>query len=153
MRIETIGDVVHWARGHHQELSARLASSSATPPNDERARLLLSYLATHERKLSELLEHVEAAGDLGALNTFCYDYLDASPLEAHSVTETSWAGLDPAEILLRIEREHEQLIALYRHLRGQVDGVAAQELLDELISLERHEAMQVAQGANRLQDY
>ena len=153
MRIEAIGDVVHWARQHHGKLSALLRSAGERSADDERARLLLAYLSEHEEKLSGLLEHVEHSGDAKALHTYCYDFLDAAPFEPHPAADAPWTGLDPVEIVARIEHEHAQLVALYRHLRRQVDGVAAQELLDELIELERHEAMRIAQGANRFRDY
>lgn len=48
----------------------------------------------------------------------------------HPAQDASWTGLDPADIMVRIEHEHNQLIAL-----------------------EEHEAMSIAQGANRLNDY
>lgn len=153
MGVETIGDVLHWARNHHQRLSEALGASNSLPAGDERAKLLLSYLSVHESRLTEMLEFLEESGDLKALNTHCYDYLDKSPFKPHPAQDASWAGLDPADIMVRIEHEHNQLIALYRHLRGQVDRSAAQEMLDQLIALEEHEAMSIAQGANRLNDY
>lgn len=153
MAIETIGDVVGWARGHHDRLAAQLESSSATTLDNERVQLLLSYLSAHEQKLSDLLDLMEETGDVKALHTWCYDFLDASPIKPHPAAEESWSGLGADEIMKRIGHEHAQLIALYRHLRDQVERVAAQELLDELIALEEHDAMQVAQGVNRLHDY
>lgn len=153
MTIEKIGDVVSWARRHHDALSSQLASSSADSGDNERLRLLLAYLSAHEKKLSDLLELMEADGDLKALQTHCYDYLDESPYKPHPEADVPWTALTPEEIMQRIEHDHNQLIALYRHLRGQVDRIAAQVLLDELIALEEHDAMLIAQGANRLNDY
>lgn len=48
MGVETIGDVLHWARDHHQRLSEALGASRSLPAGDERAKLLLSYLSVHE---------------------------------------------------------------------------------------------------------
>jgi hypothetical protein len=52
----------------------------------------------------------------------------------------------------RLEHEHGQIITLYKHLRSRVETPAAQDYMDQLISLEEHEGMRMLQSANRLDD-
>ncbi len=152
MKVETIADVVHWAHDHHAALSASL-EASVGEAEDERARLLLSYLADHERKLTELLDVMESDGDRKALHTWCYDFLDSYALERESEDDSPpWSELSTTDITLRIVKDHNNLLELYRHLHTLVDTDSARALVGELIALEEHEAMRVAHGANRLND-
>lgn len=47
MEVETLRDVVRWTRGVHSELSECL-SMCQKDNEDERAKLVLSYLSNHE---------------------------------------------------------------------------------------------------------
>lgn len=60
--------------------------------------------------------------------------------------------LDIQSLMARIIDQHNQVIELYRYLHAQEGAPSAKELLQNLIELEEHEAMQMALGSNRLND-
>ena len=133
-------------------MTRRKLEASTADAMDNRGQLLLAYLSAHERKLTDLLEIMESEGDIKALQTWCYDYLRSYPIEHAPTDDKDWSDLSTDEIMVRIENDHNRLIDLYRHLRDQVDTDPAQALVDELLSLEQHDAMAISQGANRLND-
>jgi hypothetical protein len=151
MKVETLGEVIHWAREYHQVLGDCLQHCSEHALI-ERGQMLLQYLADHETRLSDVLQGFEQSGDTKALNTWCYDYLEHYPIEPHSDCDRPFAELSTHQIMQRLEQEHSQIIALYKHLRERVEAPSATELVDQLISLEVHEAMRASQSANRLED-
>ncbi|MDZ7782171.1 MAG: ATPase [Halioglobus sp.] len=151
MKIETIRDIIQWSRRYHREIARRLAAS-ISGSEKERLRMLMRYLADHERGLIAVLDKFQEHGELSALNTWCYDYLESWPIEKHPQFDKPFVQMDTGELVGAIEHEHNQIVALYRHIREQVDSASAQELMDELISLEEHSAMQAVQSANRFED-
>ncbi|MEX0942948.1 MAG: ATPase [Pseudomonadales bacterium] len=151
MKIETISDIIDWTRQYHELLSRCLAQ--AKDENlAERARLLLDYLAKHEHQLSLVLQGFEDSDNLKALHTWCYDYLDKYPVKPHPACDKPYAKMSTGEIIKQVEYENGQILALYRHVRSRVDSPSAIELIEQLISLEEHEAMRMAHSANRLED-
>ena len=151
MQIETLKDVLHWTTEFHQHLSQCLTHCADSNENT-RAKLLLDYLATHETKLAQILHRFEQTANTNALNTWCYEYLDKHPIIQHNQCDKPFAKMNTHEIMGIIVDQHEQLISLYRYLQSRADTVSAQELLGNLTSLEEHEAMQMMQSANRLED-
>jgi hypothetical protein len=61
-------------------------------------------------------------------------------------------GLAGLTVMTRIIDQHNQMIELYRYLHAQAGAASAKELLQSLITMEEHEAMQMVMGNNRLQD-
>lgn len=151
MQIETLNDVLDWTLNFHQHLSKCLEHCSSTQES-ERAKLLLQYLASHEKKLSNVIEDFQQTASSSALNTWCYEYLEKYPLDRHTRCSKPFAELSSKEIIKQVEDFHAPVIALYRYLRSRADAPSAHELLDQLTSIEEHEAMQMAHGANRLED-
>ena len=151
MTIETLKDVLHWTTNFHQKLSDCLTHSTDNNEN-ERAKMLLVYLAEHERELANVVAQFEKNGNTHALNTWCYEFIDKHPLTQHQLDDAIFAKLDATEIMARVVDQHQQVIELYRYLFTRADIPSARALLENLKSLEEHEAMQMSQGANRLSD-
>jgi len=151
MQVENLRDILHWTKEFHQHL-ADCMKNCASQQLNERAKMLLDYLSEHEYKLSSLLESFEASADQNALNTWVYEYLDKSPIKGHEKCDKPFAEMTTEEIIGEIEDQHQQVIALYRYLIGRAEIPSAIELLEQLASLEEHEAMQMTHGANRLED-
>lgn len=151
MRIESIEDVLQWTNEYHSRL-AKCLGHCRDASTIERGRMLLDYLAVHERKLAETVEGFRTQSDKGALHTLCYDYLQRYPVKPHPDCDMPFAEMTPEQVMQQIEHEHGQIIDLYKHLRSRVDAISAVELIDELISLEEHQAMQMSHTANRFHD-
>ena len=151
MQVETLRDVLNWTREHHQHLASCM-QHCADENESERAKLLLDYLSDHEQKLVEVLDGFRETADSKALDTWCYEYLDKHPIVRHGKCDKPFAEMTADEIITEISHQHGQIIELYRYLRGRDAALSWQELLDQLVSLEEHESMQMVQAANRLHD-
>lgn len=151
MQIETLKDVLHWTTEFHQHLSKCLLHCADKNESD-RAKMLLGYLAEHEEKLAHVVDQFEKTGDSHALNTWGYEYLNKHPIVQHQHCDAPFAELDTMQIMAVIVEQQQQVIELYRDLFARADIPSARELLENLKSLEEHEAMLMSQGANRLDD-
>jgi len=151
MQVETLKDVLNWSREFHQHLASCM-HHCADQNESERAKLLLDYLADHEQKLVVVLDGFKKTADVKALNTWCLEYLDKHPIIRHEKCDKPFAQMNADEIITEITHQHGQVIELYRYLRGRDAAPSYRELLDQLLSLEEHEAMRMTQAANRLHD-
>lgn len=151
MQIETLKDVIQWTQLYHQKLS-KCMQECKTKQTDERAQLLLDYLIEHEEKISSMLPLFEAKADKNTLDTWCIEYIDKSPINPYTACNLSFANLSTQEIITEIETQHNHIIELYRYLIGRASIPSYIELMTELVSMEEHEAKNMMQGANRLED-
>ena len=151
MAIETLKDVLHWTTEFHEQLSECL-EHCADKNESERSKMLLDYLAKQEEKLSHIVNQFEKTGDNGALNTWCYEYINKHPIVRHVHCEATFSKLNATEIMEVFVDQHEQVIELYHYLASRADIPSAKELLESLKSLEEHEIMRMVQTANRFQD-
>jgi rubrerythrin len=151
MQVETLKDILQWTKEFHQHLSQRL-SRGVDKNTDERARMMLAYLADHEKSLAKVLKNFVATGDEHALNTWCYEYVSKYPIVQNRYADASFADLDATQIMDVIVDQHQQVIEMYRYLAGRAEISAAREMLESLLSLEEHEMMRMVQSANRLED-
>ncbi|XOZ34383.1 ATPase [Halomonadaceae bacterium KBTZ08] len=151
MEIKTFKDLIDWTRNlHHQ--TANCLAHCATEHEQERARALLDYLATHEKELEKTVEGFETEGDTGALKTWIYDYLSHKPIETHRTCDAPYTKLDFNSIAGEIFDFHDQVIELYQNLADRAEIPEAREMAENLLALERHEAMRIAREVGRMQD-
>lgn len=151
MQVETLQDVLHWTTEFHQYLSDCLLHCADKNESD-RATMLLDYLAEHESRLASVVEQFEKNGNSNALHTWCYEFIEKHPIVRSQHCDAPFAELDTEQIMTVIVDQQQQVIELYRDLFARADIPSARELLENLKSLEEHEAMLMSQGANRLND-
>lgn len=152
MQVKTLKDVLHWSSEFHRLLSNCLQHCTERDEN-ERARMLLDYLSTHESHLHTVLQQFEETRSINALSTWSDEYLDKHPLLHYQHCDKPFEGLTTLEIMAVVMEQHKQIIELYRHLHERADNTEIRDLLGQLVALEEHEAVSMAQGANRLEDY
>jgi len=151
MRAETVDDLVAWTRDTHGYLARRL-QQNADQQTRTRSELLMRYLAEHEAALETMVGEYEGRADFGTLGTWVYDYVTENPVTIDRLEESAHRDVDLEEISATIFAVHSQLIELYRYLLGRADTPEVRELVSELLALEKHEAMRLAQQVNRLSD-
>lgn len=151
MEVETLKDVLYWTREFHRHLSECLTRGTDRN-NDQRARMMLAYLADHEKVLAQVISGFERSGNEHALNTWCYEYVQKHPIVQGMHCEAPFSELDAQQIMEVVTDQHAQVIALYRHLVSKEILPAAREILESLKSVEEHEMMRMAQAANRFSD-
>lgn len=89
-------------------------SHCATKNEEERARALLDYLATHESEMERIVNEFKSQGDSKALETTVYDYLSHHPIKTHRTCDESYAQLDFEGICREVFDFHDQIEDLYR---------------------------------------
>lgn len=151
MQVETLRDVINWTYEFHRHLTERL-TEGASQTKSERCKMLLDYMSEHEQRLAHTVREYEKTGNEHALNTWCYEYLDKHPIIHHHYTDTQFSELSSINITQLVIHQHKQVIDLYRYLAERADIRVAKDLLNDLLSLEEHEIMVMAQSANRLED-
>lgn len=151
MEVETLRDILHWTRELHQYL-ADCIKRGATRNEDQRAKLLLDYLADHERKLAHTLERFEETASPKALDSWVYEYLDRTPITRLPASDRSFSAAGAREAMAEVIELHEQVLSLYHYLQGRAETASTRELLDELTDLEQHQTMQMVHNANRFED-
>ncbi|HDY85935.1 hypothetical protein LCGC14_0996180 [marine sediment metagenome] len=151
MQVETLKDLLNWTVDFHHQLSGSLADSAGENDN-ERAKLLLNYLAEHEQNVCKIIKEFLTNANSNALNTWCYEYLNKHSIIKHTHADAPFADFDTAKINEAVTHLHQQVITLYEDLLAQIPANSAHELLEEVFSLEQHEAMRISQSANRLED-
>lgn len=151
MKIERFEDLIDWTRDTHRHLSKCLGRSSQAH-EDIRAQWLLSYVAAHEQALAGTIDRIEEHADPKALHTWICDYLERNPVLRNQPCDRPYAQMSVDEIAREIFTVHNQVIDLYRSLarRAEIDG--ARELAGELLALEEHETMRLAQQVGRINE-
>ena len=151
MQVETLEDVLHWTGQFHKQLSICL-DHCADRHLQERASLLLEFLARHEAQLSTLLEAFARSSEAKVLHTWCYEYLDRKPIVQHRHCHAPYTELDTPQIIDVILEQHEQVIDLYKYLLSRAETPEVRELLSSLVALEEEAVRSMIDGANRLED-
>ncbi|CCK76888.1 MAG: ATPase [Oleispira antarctica] len=151
MEVETLRDVIHWARGVHLQLSECL-SECQEDAVDERAKLVLSYLSNYENKLAKVVEKFEESGDEHALNTWCIEYITKFKLKSGEFCDKPFVNLNAQQIVATVVEKHQYLLSFFRFLSMQTAIPCTKELMEELSSFEEHETMKMVQATNRFED-
>lgn len=151
MNVETFKDVIEWTQALHHRLAECLQHCS-TKHEEQRAKWLLSYLADHESELATVVAGFEQNADPKALNTWVYDYLGHQPVDPHRTCDAPYSQMTFEQISHAVFDLHNQVIDLYRYLESRAEIPEAQVLLKQLLCIEEHETMRLAQQAARIGD-
>ncbi len=93
MEVRTFSDLIEWTRGLHANLADCLAHC-ASRHGDERASLLLDYLASHESEMEKMVAAFKRQADPKAMRTYVYDYMPHKSITTHLVCDDHYARLD-----------------------------------------------------------
>lgn len=151
MQIKTFSELIEWTRTMHENLAQCLAHC-ASRHTDERASLLLEYLAAHETEMEKMVAGFERQADPKAANTYLYDYIPHDPIKAHLVCDDHYTKLDTGAISAEVFGFHEQIISLYRTLVGKAQIREAVELMQSLLDMEEQETKRLVRQVERMED-
>ncbi|MFN2289131.1 MAG: hypothetical protein ABR578_12440 [Chromatocurvus sp.] len=149
MEVKTFFDLIDWSRGLHASLAECLAHG-ASRHQDERAALLLDYLASHESAMEEMVASFERKADPKAAQTYVYDYIPHSPITTHLVCDDHYATMDADAIRTEVVDFHEQIISLYQTLVGKAEILEAEELVALLLDMEENETKRLVRQTGRM---
>jgi len=151
MRFATVKDIIEAARRLHEALSRQYAELEQLATS-ERARLMLDYLARHERLLAEALRGYEEDAAKGVLSTWLQyaPRLDSGPL----VEKIRGVDLNDVEAVVAAALAvDDYLFEVYREIEEQADIEPLREVARSLQQIERNEEHLLARDALRLHDY
>lgn len=151
MEIKTFEDLIDWTRQLHSHL-AKCLHESAEKHSNERASALLDYIAHHESLLAKAVAESEKQADPKVLQTRLYDYLNHKPFTPGQACDARFTTLDFDDIAREIFEFHDQVMDLYDSLIGKAEIEGAKTLLEDLLALEKHEAMQLSSQIGRMSD-
>ena len=150
MNIERCEHLIDWTSQTHTRLSSCM-SEAAEERSDSLARMLLVYLAQHEQELTRTIARIKEHADSSALHTRLHDAVQGDTL-ALDLDSEAYARMSVDEISREIFAIHNQIIDLYRSLETRPGLDRARELLGEMLQLEEHETMRLAQQVNRMHE-
>lgn len=152
MEFKQVGDILDWSKAIHAELAERY-QALAGELTQQRAVLLLDYLADHQKQLEQALAALKEDVNAGLLNTWTrIELADAFPsnlMELRAQLNT----LSTSDILNLAISYHDRLIALYRELSQSAELESSRELFRGLADLEHHDKLITVRDAQRLEDY
>lgn len=151
MEVKTFSDLIDWTRQLHNHL-AKCLSHGAAKQREETAKLLLEYLADHERKMAKMVTRFEEQADAKAMHTYVYDHLSHKPISINERCDPSYGVMSYDDICREVFNFHEQVMDLYRTLLGKAETDTIRDLLQSLLDMERHEAMRLASQTGRMHD-
>ncbi|KJH81019.1 ATPase [Pseudomonas sp. KSR10] len=150
MNIERCEDLIDWTSQAHARLSTCM-SDGANERSDSLAKMLLVYLAQHEQGLTSTIARIKEHADPRALHTRLHDAVEGDRL-ALDLDGEAYGQMSVDEISREIFAIHNQIIDLYRSLETRPGLDRARELLEEMLQLEEHETMRLAQQVNRMHE-
>ncbi|WP_035578034.1 hypothetical protein [Halomonas sp. TG39a] len=148
MSVETIQQMLKMTRLLHTNLAYSLNKASLSTKK-EKVRMLLDYLSLHEKELSRVLALSEQDAQSAAIHTWCVEHFDKNFITLENI---DYSNMTFAEIMCSIVTIHNKIIELYRYLALRAETVVANELLNNLLTLEQHEAMRMVRDAQELED-
>ncbi|MCW8193862.1 ATPase [Proteobacteria bacterium 005FR1] len=148
MKVEKLHDLVEWTRQTHQHLGEAFARAGDSQ-QEARAKHLLQYLADHEKRLAGVVSRFEQEASAKALDTWVGDYLSQTPIDPQRTGVVPYESMSFDEIATAVVDTHDQIIDLYRYLKGRADNPEARQLAEDLLSMEEQEAVALADQANR----
>ncbi len=146
MKAETFADLIKWNTGVHQMLADRM-HKGAEVNGDERAKGLLTYLAGHEQKLAETVRKIGERADHKALSTWLYEHVseDLPPKDDRKLDFDNW---DYERISAEVVDIHNQIIDLYLSMIERAAIPEAEDVMQELYDMQKHETLRLADQVN-----
>jgi hypothetical protein len=155
MSIKTFGELIDWTRKLHEHL-ARCLAQGASQHKEERARMLLEYLAAHEAEMERVVGEFEHTASSKALKTYVpylYAELEQRPIRTHRIGDVPYGSLSIDDIFREVFDFHDQVIDFYRQLSNEAQIPEAEELLGALLAFERHDAMRLARQTASINEF
>lgn len=147
MRIESFQGLIEWTQASHAAMAKCLSSCASENP-DERASLVLTYLATHEAKLEKMVaqyarrdsedEGDELPSDIAA--------------EVLPQCNGRFAKLSADQITDQVFKYHAHIIQFYDDMIAKVKNRRTAEKMTEMRDMELKESKLLVRQTGRMQD-
>lgn len=147
MKIESFKGLIEWTQASHTAMAKCLASCASENP-DERASLVLTYLAAHEAKLEKMVAQY-ARGDSEAGGRELPDNVAAAgPVQCNG----RFAKLSADQITEQVFEYHADIIKFYDDMIAKVKNRRTVEKMTEMRDMELKESKLLVRQTGRMQD-
>ena len=149
--METVKNILDWTQKLHQRLSDAYGEA-AEEIGDERASMLLKYVAAHERVLSESITRFKKDSNVQLMDTWFLEYVGNVPFMIHSPPVSGFPTSDPAAIIEMTIKAHQSLIDMYKEFAELAKNSKVKELFEEMLFLENSELKRMVTSMQRMTD-
>jgi hypothetical protein len=149
MRFRNVREILDWTKTFHEALATEY-EEMAIGHERERVGLLLSYLADHERVLSDALTHYEEDQTHSILET-CYAPDVELPEDVHALAEKI-ETLDTMSVMKLAVQFHEILVCLYRKLAEKAPSQEVKALFENIARHESREKINTVRNTGQFED-
>lgn len=144
-------DVIDQAHAFHAQLAGYFAGLSDAADN-ERVRLLYSYLSQHEQLLSQILARYQGDAPARLLDAWLQNVPDERALHACAVLDLR-PDADPDDVVQASLSYDDCLIELYRAMQEASTQPEVRELFENLLALEENEKHRTTLNMQSLYDW
>lgn len=145
-------DVLDQAHAFHTQLAGYFAGLSDAADN-ERVRLLYSYLSQHEQLLSQILTRYRGDAPSRLMDAWLQNVPDDRALHACAVLDLQ-PDTDPDDVVTASLSYDDCLISLYKAMQeASTQQPEVKELFDTLLALEENEKHRTTLNMQSLYDW
>lgn len=149
MRFEQVKDVLHHVIDFHAALAADYRML-AKQVGDERARLLLLYLAEHESRMSRGLVRYTEGNAHNVLDTWLQNAPDLKEPHLLKDLRSGLCCTTIEEVSAAAEKIHETLGQMYRQLADASTIADERELFEALAKFQNAETRRLVRNTSRM---
>lgn len=151
MTVETVKDVLEWTRELHQKISDTYAET-ASEIGDERAAMLLKYIAEHEKTLADAIAKFEEHSSATLMDTWFQEHLEKNPFMQNFQAFSNFHPVDTTEIMKITVDAHQALIGMYKEFADLAKTSHLKDLFGNLADMEMGEMMRIVTSGERMSD-
>ncbi|MBB50084.1 MAG: ATPase, partial [Pseudomonadales bacterium] len=100
----------------------------------------------------QMVLRFEQQADIKVLDSWVYDHFTDNPRMRMLDAGQSFAGLDHDALCALVFDLHNDALDLYRYLQGRAETAGGRELMQDLLAMEEHETLRLAEQTQRAQD-
>lgn len=149
MKIDTISDIIRHTKAFHK-MAADYYMELSENSNKERLKILLNYLAIHEKHLEETFaEYEDVAGTIVIDFWIKYNSCDD---KLYKLQNSKFSPATYEELIeLAIELD-ECVIKMFKYLRDNAKTEELRNIFNDILKLEKNESRLAIKNLSRLSD-
>lgn len=154
MQITNFTQLIDWTRQLHQHLGKALEQGGELH-QQERAQLLLAYLAEQEQQLAQTIKRFERdahSEGLDAYVPYLYSAFEQHPIHTQRLYSQPFHSLSIPEISKVVFDVHDQIVDFYQRLVSESQIAQATEILGSLLEFEQEAEKSLAAQIDGMDD-
>lgn len=138
MAFDTVGDIFLFLKAFHRDLASVLEQAERNI-TDERKRVLLNFVARHEKNMEECIADCHAEMGDALLRAWIKNVSEVP--KCRCFEQVKWdSSMTIHDLVARIKQVDECLLKLYQRLAEKAPTAEVRELFEELLAREKSES-------------